>query len=212
MNGRSPGRRPSEASRPGDELVFDFGEPVHGYLALRGLAGGPRRLRLTFATESRVATNGSPPRTRVLLAKRQDYWSDSEARTFMQLLTLDAAKILGVDDRIGSLEANKDADILILDGDPLHYRTFVEVAIVNGKVVYEKSKEPFFSHIQRCGVLEAEDSERGEWMNDTVEYLGERYPDLNEEQLAELSAIGHRYCQPAIPHGANGSGDETEEA
>ncbi|MGB3128923.1 MAG: hypothetical protein WBC11_04305 [Dehalococcoidia bacterium] len=76
----------------------------------------------------------------------------------------------------------------------------------------ELARDELFSHIQRCGVLEAEDSERGEWMNDTVEYLGERYPDLNEEQLAELSAIGHRYCQPAIPHGSNGSGEETEEA
>jgi len=75
----------------------------------------------------------------------------------------------------------------------------------------ELARDELFSHIQRCGVLEAEDSERGEWMNDTVEYLGERYPDLNEEQLAELSAIGHRYCQPAIPHGSNGSAEETAE-
>ena len=76
----------------------------------------------------------------------------------------------------------------------------------------ELARDELFSHIQRCGVLDSEDSERGEWMNDTVEYLGERYPDLNEEQLTELSAIGHRYCQPAIPHGSNGSGEETEEA
>ncbi len=75
----------------------------------------------------------------------------------------------------------------------------------------ELARDELFSHIQRCGVLEAEDSERGEWMKDTVEYLGERYPDLNEEQLAELSAIGHRYCQPAIPHGSNGSLEETAE-
>jgi hypothetical protein len=70
-------------------------------------------------------------------------------RKALRTLTLDAARILGVDDRIGSLEPGKDADILILDGDPLHYRTFVETAIVNGKVVYEKDKEPFYSHIQR---------------------------------------------------------------
>ena len=70
-------------------------------------------------------------------------------RKALRTLTLDAAKILGVDHRIGSLEPGKDADILILDGDPLHYRTFVQTAIVNGKVVYEKDKEPFYSHIQR---------------------------------------------------------------
>ncbi|MCB9886373.1 MAG: amidohydrolase family protein [Planctomycetes bacterium] len=70
-------------------------------------------------------------------------------RKALRTLTLDAARILGVDARIGSLEAGKDADILILDGDPLHYATFVETAIVNGKVVYEKAKEPLFRHISR---------------------------------------------------------------
>jgi hypothetical protein len=65
----------------------------------------------------------------------------------------------------------------------------------------ELARDELFSHIQRCGVLEAEEKERGEWMTDTVGYLGERYPDLSAEQLTELAAIGHRYCQPAIPHG-----------
>lgn len=70
-------------------------------------------------------------------------------RKALRTLTLDAARILGVADRIGSLEAGKDADILILDGDPLHYSTFVTTAIVNGKVVYEKDKESLFQHIER---------------------------------------------------------------
>ncbi len=67
----------------------------------------------------------------------------------LRTITLDAARIVGAETRIGSIEAGKDADILILDGDPLHYRTFVQTAIVNGKVVYEKDKEPFYRHIKR---------------------------------------------------------------
>lgn len=70
-------------------------------------------------------------------------------RKALRTLTLDAAKILGVDARIGSLQAGKDADVLILDGDPLHYATFVTTALVNGKVVYEKAKEPLYRHIAR---------------------------------------------------------------
>jgi imidazolonepropionase-like amidohydrolase len=70
-------------------------------------------------------------------------------RKALRTITLDAARMLGVDDRIGSLEPGKDADILILDGDPLHYATFVEVALVNGKVVYEKAEDPPFRHIKR---------------------------------------------------------------
>lgn len=65
----------------------------------------------------------------------------------------------------------------------------------------EMARDELFSHIRRCGVLDAENDERTEWMKDTVGYLGERYPDLSEAELAELAEIGHRYCQPAIPHG-----------
>lgn len=65
----------------------------------------------------------------------------------------------------------------------------------------EMARDELFSHIRRCGVLDAGGDERTEWMRDTVGYLGERYPDLNEGELAELAEIGHRYCKPAIPHG-----------
>ncbi len=70
-------------------------------------------------------------------------------RKALRTLTLDAARMLGADARIGSLEAGKDADVLILDGDPLHYATFVTMAVVNGKVVYEKAKEPLYRHLAR---------------------------------------------------------------
>ena len=70
-------------------------------------------------------------------------------RKALRTITLDAARILGAGERIGSLEPGKDADILILDGDPLHYRTLVLTALVNGKVVYEKDKEPLYRHIAR---------------------------------------------------------------
>ncbi len=70
-------------------------------------------------------------------------------RKALRTLTLDAARMLGIDRQVGSLEAGKSADVLILDGDPLHYATFVETAVVNGKVVYEKGKEPLYQHIAR---------------------------------------------------------------
>ncbi|MEM6470842.1 MAG: amidohydrolase family protein, partial [Planctomycetota bacterium] len=59
----------------------------------------------------------------------------------LEALTLTPAKMLGVDDRMGSLEVGKDADILILTGDPLDYRTYVETAVVNGRVAYEREKD-----------------------------------------------------------------------
>ena len=38
-------------------------------------------------------------------------------------ITIDAAKILGVDNRVGSLEVGKDGDVALYDGDPFEYTT-----------------------------------------------------------------------------------------
>ena len=66
----------------------------------------------------------------------------------LSTITLGAAKLLGVEDKIGSLEVGKDADILILDGDPLSYKSFVETVLVLGKIRYEKEKEPFYKGLK----------------------------------------------------------------
>ena len=60
--------------------------------------------------------------------------------TALAAITIEPAKILGVAHRIGSLEEGKDADILVLDGDPLFWKSFVELAIVNGTVYYDRAK------------------------------------------------------------------------
>ena len=57
----------------------------------------------------------------------------------LEALTLTPARMMGLEDRIGSIEKGKDADILILNGNPLDYRTYVEQAIVAGKVSYERN-------------------------------------------------------------------------
>ena len=56
----------------------------------------------------------------------------------LKALTINAAEILGVADRIGSLEPGKDADIIILDGHPLSIKTWTEKVFINGKLVYQK--------------------------------------------------------------------------
>jgi imidazolonepropionase-like amidohydrolase len=54
----------------------------------------------------------------------------------VKALTLDAARLLGVADRVGSLEPGKDADLVILSGDPFDAATRVRAVYVGGKVVY----------------------------------------------------------------------------
>jgi len=55
----------------------------------------------------------------------------------LKAITINAAKITGLDKRIGSLKKGKDADIVIFDGNPLEIKTKVITTIINGNVVYE---------------------------------------------------------------------------
>lgn len=54
----------------------------------------------------------------------------------LKAITINPAEILGVADRVGSLEKGKDADIIVLSGHPLDWRTKVELVLVSGKIVY----------------------------------------------------------------------------
>lgn len=57
----------------------------------------------------------------------------------LQTVTINAAEILGVADRVGSLEAGKDADLVILSGEPFALATQVEATLIDGEIVYEQS-------------------------------------------------------------------------
>lgn len=65
---------------------------------------------------------------------------------------------------------------------------------------FGRARDELFSHINRCGVLQASPEQQAEWMEDTIDYMAERYPDLSEEALGELRMIGIRFCQPVIAH------------
>ena len=53
----------------------------------------------------------------------------------LRAVTLDAADIVGVADRVGSLENGKDADIRVLDGDPFDPMSEVEMVIIDGEIL-----------------------------------------------------------------------------
>jgi len=50
-------------------------------------------------------------------------------------VTLNPARFLGVDQRLGSIDAGKDATLLVLDGNPFRVKTHVVTELINGKVV-----------------------------------------------------------------------------
>ncbi|MBN2541059.1 MAG: amidohydrolase [Bacilli bacterium] len=56
----------------------------------------------------------------------------------LKAVTIEAARINHVEDRVGSIEVGKDADIVIWDGHPLHYMTKTEYVFVNGEIAHQK--------------------------------------------------------------------------
>lgn len=63
----------------------------------------------------------------------------------LRAITIDAARICRVDDRLGSLKKGKDADIVLFDGDPLDIFSSIRAAIVNGEIAWtpENNKGSF---------------------------------------------------------------------
>jgi len=56
----------------------------------------------------------------------------------LEAATIGAARILGIADRVGSLEPGKDADLALFDGDPFEYTSHVEAVLVSGEVTYRR--------------------------------------------------------------------------
>lgn len=53
----------------------------------------------------------------------------------LQAITINPARHIGVEDRVGSLEEGKDADIVLADGNPLVSDTSIKYVIVDGKIL-----------------------------------------------------------------------------
>jgi imidazolonepropionase-like amidohydrolase len=51
------------------------------------------------------------------------------------LITTDAATILGIADRVGSIQVGMDGDLALYDGDPFEYTTRCIGTIINGQIV-----------------------------------------------------------------------------
>ena len=51
-------------------------------------------------------------------------------------MTINAAKICGIEDRVGSIEPGKDADIAVFNGNPMEVFTQTLLTIIDGQIVY----------------------------------------------------------------------------
>ncbi|MEM7204544.1 MAG: amidohydrolase family protein [Planctomycetota bacterium] len=60
-------------------------------------------------------------------------------RVGLAAITINPARFVGADHRVGSLRAGKDADLVAWSGDPLDPRSFVDATIVNGRIAYRRT-------------------------------------------------------------------------
>ena len=132
--------RPNGSSIENARILHEHGVPLaiipgRTGTSTSGLAG---RDLMTLPMEAAFAVRGG--------------LSDDAA---VRAITLDAARILGIDHRVGSIEVGKDADFAIVDGDLLHYMTLVRWTVVNGRIAYDKKKDSLLSHIRPDGDRDA---------------------------------------------------------
>ena len=57
----------------------------------------------------------------------------------LRAITINAAEVIGLADRIGSLAPGKDADLVLFDGHPLETRTHASLVLVDGEIAYERN-------------------------------------------------------------------------
>ena len=65
-------------------------------------------------------------------------WGGLSDEQALALVTINAAKQFGIDDRVGSIEVGKDADLVVYDGHPLSSYAVVQTTLVDGKVCFDR--------------------------------------------------------------------------
>jgi len=129
------------------EEIKASGYPVFVHPSMARPNGDAEALSLETASKLRAAGvpfaiqsgfEGYVPKTRVILFEAAlaaaNGLTPDEA---LAAITIEPAKLLGLDGRIGSLAPGKDADIALYDGDPLEYTSHCTGVLIGGKLVSE---------------------------------------------------------------------------
>lgn len=61
---------------------------------------------------------------------------------------------------------------------------------------FEEARDELFQHIMRCGVVGSAPEHQTEWFDETMAYMGGRFPELGAEKISELRTLGERFAQP----------------
>ena len=123
---------------------------VHPTMERAGAPGNSETENVSFATAAKLRAAGIPmafqsgyenyvPKTRVVLfeagAATAHGLSFDDA---LAAITIEAARILGVAERVGSLEKGKDGDLALYDGNPFEYTSHCTGVVINGQVASDQ--------------------------------------------------------------------------
>jgi imidazolonepropionase-like amidohydrolase len=142
--GRDGWKASSEIARKGLEAILDpeleyweTDEELHDEIRRCG-AEAPAKAGVKIAFQ----TDAPPGGTAYLWYQAATAVKNGLGRAeALRAITLAPAEILGLGSRLGSIEKGKDANLVVLTGDPLDSQTWVETVLIEGKVVYERSKD-----------------------------------------------------------------------
>jgi imidazolonepropionase-like amidohydrolase len=132
----------------GHTIIDDIkasGFPVIVHPTMARAGGDRQNLSMENAAKLRAAGipvalqsgyEGYVPKTRVVLFEAAVAAAFGlSQRDALATITIDAARILGIDNRVGSIAVGKDADLALYNGDPFEYTTHCIGTIINGVVV-----------------------------------------------------------------------------
>lgn len=84
---------------------------------------------------------GYVPKTRVLRHEAaMAVAAGMDPERALRAVTINAAKLLGIENEYGSIEVGKVADLVLYDGDPFEHATHVTQTVMRGKVVYDRAE------------------------------------------------------------------------
>ena len=109
---------------------------------IEGIAAGYQKAGHTmvgFNTDSPIVPEEELPVQATVSVR---YGFDNADMQALRGLTIVPAKTAGIGGRVGSLAPGKDADILVVNGDPIDPRNRVDVVFIEGERVYDASREP----------------------------------------------------------------------
>ena len=127
--------------------IGEAGVPVILHATMKRAQGDAQNL--SMETAAKLDAAGIPfalqsgfesyvPKTRVVLFEAAVAAANGLGpKRALHSITLGAAQVLGIADRVGSLEVGKDGDLALYDGDPFEYTTHCVGTVIDGRLVHK---------------------------------------------------------------------------